>query len=365
MPTREPDDDIHGHADYAETVPEGTWAPDTLGRGFAYTNLHHGRDPEAEEAGVDGEAELVSTLLRYRPEHEFFELPRWPFTRRRPRTAVLYLHGWSDYFYNVEIAEFWEGLGARFYALDLRRYGRSLRSWQTPGFTSDLAEYDDDLESALRVIRADLGDVERIILAGHSTGGLIASLWADRNPGRVDALVLNSPWLETQGSWVVRLAAAGIVDRVARRRPKALVPLPDVDYYWQSLSNQAYGQWELHPLWRPRFAFPIRAGWMAAVLEGHARVAAGLNIRVPVLVLTSDHTVITTRFTPEHLEGDAVIEVDVTRQRALRLGLEVTVVAVPDATHDLFASKPDPRAAAYAAIRRWATGYASGLSAPD
>ncbi|RZU61372.1 alpha/beta hydrolase [Zhihengliuella halotolerans] len=365
MPTREPDDTIPGHADYAETVPEGIWAPDILGRGFAYTNLHHGRDPEADDAGVDGDADLVSTLLRYRPEHDFFEFPRWPFARRRPRTAVLYLHGWSDYFYNVEVAEFWEGLGARFYALDLRRYGRSLRPWQTPGFTSDLAEYDDDLESALRVIRADLGDVERIILAGHSTGGLIASLWVDRNPSRVDALVLNSPWLETQGSWVVRLAAAGIVDRVARRRPKALVPLPDVDYYWQSLSNQAYGQWDLHPLWRPRFAFPIRAGWMAAVLEGHARVAAGLDIRVPVLVLTSDHTVITTRFTPEHLEGDAVIEVDVTRQRALRLGLEVTVVAVPDATHDLFASKPVPRAAAYAAIRRWATGYASGLSAPD
>lgn len=355
--------------DYAPTVPAGQWRDDVLGSGYTYTHLHLGEDPDAGHASAAERerygTDLVAGLVRYRRDAEWFEFPRWPFARRRPRTAVLYIHGWSDYFYNTEIAEFFDGLGARFYALDLRRYGRGLRPWQNAGFTDRLQEYDGDIGAAITAIRTDVPDVERIILAGHSTGGLVASLWADRHPGEIHALILNSPWLETQGSWVVRLAATGIMERVARRRPRAIVPLPEVDYYWQSLSNQAFGAWDLHPLWRPRYAFDVRAGWMAAILEGHGKVAAGLSIEVPVLVLTSDHTVISTHFTLEHLSGDTVINVDDTRLRALKLGHNVNIVKIPGATHDVFTSKPEPRRQAFTAIRSWATGYASGLSAPE
>lgn len=35
----------------------------------------------------------------------------------------------------------------------------------------------------------------RLVLMGHSTGGLTLSRWVSRNPGRVSALILNSPWL--------------------------------------------------------------------------------------------------------------------------------------------------------------------------
>ena len=31
------------------------------------------------------------------------------------------------------------------------------------------------------------------VLLGHSTGGLVASLWADRNPGRLAALASRRP----------------------------------------------------------------------------------------------------------------------------------------------------------------------------
>ena len=48
-----------------------------------------------------------------------------------------------------ELAEFWTNAGARFFALDLRKYGRSLRAGQTPGYVTDLATYDADIEAAL------------------------------------------------------------------------------------------------------------------------------------------------------------------------------------------------------------------------
>ncbi|MFQ9503751.1 MAG: alpha/beta hydrolase [Alistipes indistinctus] len=39
--------------------------------------------------------------------------------------AVLYLHGYIDYFFQTHMAERFAGEGWNFYALDLRKYGRS------------------------------------------------------------------------------------------------------------------------------------------------------------------------------------------------------------------------------------------------
>ena len=50
------------------------------------------------------------------------------------RRAVLYLHGFVDYFFQTHLAEFFTDRGFDFYALDLRKYGRSLLPHQTPNF---------------------------------------------------------------------------------------------------------------------------------------------------------------------------------------------------------------------------------------
>ena len=56
---------------------------------------------------------------------------------------------------------------------------------------------------------------------GHSTGGLITSLWAGKNPGRIDGLILNAPWLDLQGLAMVRTLGSPVIDAWAaacRRR---------------------------------------------------------------------------------------------------------------------------------------------------
>lgn len=358
---------------YAVDTQPGQWLPDVLGPGFSYTTIAQGHDDEGP---------VCATLVRYLPADgaggtagtvgtgdtagmddagaQPGPLPEPRGTATSPAAgtkAVLALHGWTDYFYNAELARFWAGRGHRFYALDLRRYGRSLRSWQTPGYVTDLAEYDADIEAALALIRADTGGPGQVVCQAHSTGGLVASLWAHRNPSVLAGLVLNSPWLEMQGSWLVRNAAAGILDPLARRRPHTRIKLPEVDHYWQSLSSSAHGEWDVHPVWRPRNAFPVTAGWISAVLAGHAAVAKGLDIRVPVLVMTSDKTHLGTQFEPEMLLTDTVIEVETIRQRALKLGPEVTVARVAGGMHDLFTSAAPTRARAYGFVRRWAEGY--------
>lgn len=317
-----------------------------LGRGYEARTL---------ELEPDEEGDVVATLVRFRPELDPARV--LPLAElRAPRFVVLYLHGWSDYFLHVEQGPFWTGLGAAFYALDLRKYGRSLREDQSPGYIDDLATYDADLEAALALIAAEHPDVP-VVLMAHSTGGLTGVLWADRNPGRLAALILVAPWLETQGSTVVRTLSTPIIAEVAKAFPKRILPNPDLGFYYRTISSDADGEWQIEPAWRPRASFPARYGWLAAVLRGHARVAQGLAIEAPVLVLRSARTLISPIWDPAMATSDIVIDVDVVAARALRIAPTVTVATIEGALHDVLLSARPAREAAYAEIAQWARGY--------
>src|SRR6185503_6104105 len=108
------------------------------------------------------------------------------------RGAVLWVHGFIDYFFQRHVAERFAMEGYAFYALDLRKHGRALRPHQHPNFCKSIAEYYPDITRSLDVIG------EPVLLAGHSTGGLIAALYAHEGPhaARVQALWLNSPFFD-------------------------------------------------------------------------------------------------------------------------------------------------------------------------
>ena len=60
----------------------------------------------------DGEGELFATLVRHGEA-------------TTARHAVVALHGYTDYFFNTELAEHFNARGFVFYALDLHKCGRS------------------------------------------------------------------------------------------------------------------------------------------------------------------------------------------------------------------------------------------------
>jgi alpha-beta hydrolase superfamily lysophospholipase len=341
------------------------WQPDHLGDGFALMEL---------DLGADEEGPCVATLVSYTPS-EVAEPQDPRATARRmmrrlglrpelpdPLQAVLYVHGWSDYFFQHELAHFFTERGIAFYALDLRKFGRSLRDWQTPGYVTDLSAYDDDINAALAALTADIeartgAPPSGISLMAHSTGALVASLWAHRFPGRVTALMLNSPWLDIQGSAILRTTTQGLLEPITRFRPKARLKLPEFGFYWRSISNQADGEWELNGLWRPQFGFPIRAGWLTAVLNGHAQVRRGLSIEVPILVLASARSTISPVWNEAMLSSDSVLDVTVMTQRALQLGPHVTVCRFDGALHDTLLSAGPVRQQVYTAIGHWIGCY--------
>ena len=94
------------------------WLPDILGDDFEACTV--------PAAGPDG-VERTATLVRHVPGAGSAagagvavagSAGAGVAGGRRPR-AVLFLHGWSDYFFNEELAEFWAGQGFAFFALDM------------------------------------------------------------------------------------------------------------------------------------------------------------------------------------------------------------------------------------------------------
>ena len=316
-----------------------TWSPDFLG-GYETTELVLA---DAEPApGEPSDVEPLATLIR----------------KSGPRVgsrAALYVHGWNDYFFQTHVADYLTDLGYDFYAIDLRRYGRSLRPGQLRGFITNLDDYSVELDAAADLIAVDH---DRLLLMGHSTGGLVTALWAAHNADRLEALILNSPWLDMQGAAIVRTLGSPVIDRLGSRSPTSIIRLPDLGFNARSMHISLGGEWDYDLTLKSTPGPPIRTGWLRAILLGHQKVAAGLGIGVPILVLASA----TTEFSRRWHEGlrtvDSELDVEQIAARAVRLGLHVTVVRIPEGLHDLTLSAPQVRKQALDEIGRFVEAYA-------
>ena len=298
---------------------------------------------EAETIGLppDDEGPVVTTLIRRRAPH--------PTGR-----AVLHVHGFADYFFHTEYAEWWLERGYDFYAVDLRKYGRSLLPHQTPTYVADLSEYFADLDVAWwRIVERDQHD--HVVVSAHSTGGLTAPLWADaRQPAELRGLVLNSPWFDLQGARWMRSALAGLLlDRAGRHQPLREIPRDVSGVYGRSLHVDHGGEWDYDLAWKPLESYPVRLGWLRAVRRGHAELHAGLSVLAPVLVLTSASTRQVLELNDEAHAHDIVLDVPQIRRWATSVGPHVSYVAIDGARHDVVLSRAEPRARVYDELARW------------
>ena len=322
-------------------APLDRWAPDSLLDGFECRSL----PLEAEPLEAEGDEPLMATLVR----------PSEP-RRRAHRRAVVQLHGWNDYFFHPHVAEFWHQQGFAFHALELRRYGRSLREGHLRGYVDDLAAYQQELDAALAMVREDH---DAVVLAGHSTGGLTACLYAAERPGELAGLVLNSPWLDMWGPPAVTSMLKPLLKEWSRRAPTSAFPLPESEenVYARAMHASHGGEWDYSFDLKTQASEPIRVGWLRAILQGHAKVALGLDITCPVLVTTSTKTLFLRKYREEARGVDTVLDVDRINGVAWRLGNQVTLSRIEGGTHDLSLSPEPARTAWFESIARWLRAY--------
>ncbi|MGM1065280.1 alpha/beta hydrolase [Saccharothrix sp. Mg75] len=296
-----------------------------------------GADYEIRTLPLGGE--LNAVLVRRRAE---------PATRG----AVLYVHGFADYFFQAHVAEHFTARGFDFYAVDLRAYGRSLRPGQVANYVTDLTEHFEEIDAAVRVVREEDGH-RHLVLMGHSTGGLTTSLWAHerRDDDLVDALVLNSPWLDLAEPWFMRTVGTAVVRGLGRVAPRLVLRRGLGPVYGQSIHRDHHGEWDFDLTWKPLEAFPVHAGWLRAVRRAQARLHRGLDVRVPVLVLRSGRSHLrATAWTAEAMTSDTVLDVEHMRRWGPKIGRDVVGVAVEGGMHDLFLSAEPVRRRALAEV---------------
>lgn len=291
------------------------WQPDRLLPGFEALEL---------EFPDDYDGRVLATLAR---------LP----AAAAPRGAVLWVHGFCDYFFQRHVAERFAMEGLAFYALDLRKHGRSLRPHQHPNFCKTLAEYYPDITRSIDVIG------EPVLLAGHSTGGLISALYAHEGPHRerVQALWLNSPFFD----WNVpdwkkpQVHVAGALGRFFPflNDPKAFRP---------EYTRALHAEWDFDLRLKPLHGFPLYYGWVAAISDAFTKVHRGLAVACPVLSMHGD-------------ESDIVLDWRHIARWSRLLGPEVTVLSFPGAWHDLVCSPQRIRDEVFSQVFAWAERVAA------
>lgn len=289
----------------------------------------------------DDEGEVIATLVSARPVAQCSR-------------AILYVHGFVDYYFHDHVAERFVSEGYAFYALDLRKYGRSLLNHQHPNFCADVHEYFEEITAALIHITSE--GIFDIALMGHSTGGLIVSLYASEGERRdlVRRVVLNSPFLEFNESALTRATLLPAALVVGKHRPYATLPKGLSSLYGESLHRSKRGEWDYRLEWKPLDGFPVYWGWVRAIHRAQKRLQQdGLHVQAPVLLLHSDASAHPSKWQENSMRADTVLNVEDMKRFGPRIGDNVTLVEIPGGMHDLFLSAQPVRELALQVTLDW------------
>jgi alpha-beta hydrolase superfamily lysophospholipase len=311
-------------------MPSRDWPDDPeLGSGFGAKTLSFDDD-------YDGP--VTATLVRNKP------------IVKPAKPAILYLHGFIDYFFQQHVARRFNDSGHNFYGLDLRKYGRSLNGAAHPNICLAFEEYFPEITKALEII-ADEGHASVVLLA-HSTGALPGALYARDGDWRtlITSIIFNSPFLALpQGA-----AAAATGAWIGK-----LWPFRDTNnringWYAKSLHKNYKGEWDFNTAFKPIEGFRAYFGWIRAVVLAQKRIEDGLGLQQPVLVMHSDKSADDKEWSESLHRADLVLRVKDIKKLGPRLGPQVVMLPIVDGRHDLTLSLKTPRELCLRAMVEWA-----------
>lgn len=307
------------------------WRPDTLGDGY---EMRYVKQPD------DYSGAVRSAIIRKKS----------PCGGER---GILYVHGFNDYFFQTEMGNRFVDSCYNFYAVDLRKYGRSLMPGQKMFQARDIDEYFQDIDSALSQMRHD--GIKEVILMGHSTGGLTTSLFMNTpSPDSiVKGLILNSPFLDWNLSPFLEKVAVPAVDIAGAIFPDIKISQSKSKKYAISLLKKYGGEWDYDTSWKLEASPDVDAGWIRAIEEGQEKLHNGSHINAPILLLHSDSTYKGGNDVEKTRSADIVLDVaDISKYGNL-LGDDVMDVTIAGGIHDLALSRKEVRDTVYSIIFDW------------
>lgn len=314
---------------------KSNYFPDVLGDRFNKLNL------SLED---DYEGEVTATLVRRK-------------SKIRSDKAVLYVHGFNDYFFQEQMAKRFNLQGYNFYALDLRKYGRSYLKHQTFNNARSLLEYDEEISLALQTIASE--NNYRVVLMGHSMGGLIVTNYAgNHNKSHLfHGVICNSPFFEFNLNIFEIKVGISILSILGRSFPNKLIPVKFSRLYGYSLHKDNYGDWNYSLTWKPHRVKKVNLGLIRAIHKAQKKIKAKPIIDAPILVLHGDKSIYGSTWSEAYKKADAVLNVNHIRKYAHRIKGDVTVTQIANGIHDILLSKKPVREKAYEKIFEWMNNH--------
>ena len=313
-----------------QTAQSQHYQPDILGNDFEQMTLNF---PD------DYEGKVTATLVR--------RLSGSPSEK-----AVLYVHGFNDYFFQKEMAEKFNDHGFDFYALDLRKYGRSWLPNQKMNNVRDLKEYDAEINKALEIIEQE--NHSKVLLAGHSTGGLILTTFTSRTKNTiVKGLWCNSPFYDFNLDFFSENFGIPIISGLGKRKPNKTINGGFSPFYGKALHKDYSGEWNYNLDWKPNVAPKVNFGFIRAIHRGQKMIKKGAKINVPVLVIHSEKSSEPKKMTEEVFETDIILDVKDIQKNAKKIQGDVTIIPIKNGIHDLILSKKEVRDEVYKKLFEW------------
>lgn len=259
-------------------------------------------------------------------------------------TTIVYVHGFSDYFFQTHVMHYLNGCGVNFYAIDLRKCGRSFMSHQSPNYCQSLREYFADIDYAIEfILKKD--PYTKISLLGHSTGGLLAVYYAKFGMMRnnLKGLILNAPFLDFNVPFYIKPFIQSLAKKRFNKDPySSMVGVEKM--YGESLHKDYKGEWEYNTDYKPIAAFPSYFSWILSVLHAQQSSLGEPNLGdMPILLLRSDKSGNPKRWTEQTMCSDVVLNVKDMSRLADKLSQNVFEIVINDALHDVYLSRKEVR----------------------
>lgn len=266
-------------------------------------------------------------------------------------TAVLYIHGYMDYFFQNHLAAFFLEQGISFYAIELRKYGASIKAHQHPNFLKDVAEYDEEIAIVLNKIKED--GHAKIILNGHSTGGLITTHYAlyGEYKNLLTGIILNSPFLEFNTSKIVKLLLP-VITPLARWFPYfKFTQLPSI--YTESLHQDHKGRWDFNIAYKPIPSFITYFGWVRAILKAQKEIRKQQIESLPCVIFHSDKSYFGSTWDDLLFTSDGVLNVHDIVFFGRKTYANADIVEIKNAMHDIALSSDEVIEDYFSNIEQW------------
>ena len=305
--------------------------------------------PNYQAITLESKPNQICTLVRYlsaqKSEHD---------------CAILYVHGYTDYFYQTQLAEFIAEQGFDFYAVDLHGYGRSIRPYQQDHNQNHFPHYFDDIDACLSKMAAQ--GVQRCILLGHSTGGLVTTRYLSHleqtKPPvpKIIGMILNSPFFSlpmplTEEKW--RLPLYKVISRLLE---SISLPAKKPTLYAQSIHKSLSGEWRYRLDWKPSQGSPLSFSWLHQIMQQQAACLTQKS-QLPTLLCRSSRSTYQAHNLIDIQQGDGVLDVGNMEAKAKQIFANLEVKCIDKGFHDLTLSSTSARQDYYNTLKHWLTQY--------